>query len=248
MSASVSLAALRTELEKERLDAFLLVTQDSHSSEYPAARFKRILAVSGFGGSVGSVIVTRDRAVVLCDPRYWEEAAATVAPGFEVVKEGDLDAMTPAKWLQQHTERSARVGYDPEQFSVAKLDKLRKELVDKHLVAVADNVVDRVWTGRPELSQKGCWVHPAKLAGEKVKDKVDKLRREMDKTKSTATVLSALDQSMWLLNLRGEDSLESPVAYCYTIVTPTMAKIYVQDWKRIPQEASRCLSLFLRFV
>ena len=244
MKAAVSLASFRGELEKEKLDAYILVTYDAHASEYPAARFKRVAALSGFGGSMGTVVVTRERALLFCDPRYWEEAANTMAEGFELVKEGGLDCMTHKTWLRQHLAKGALLGFDPEQFSVEKAEALRAELAQAHLTPVEGNLVDRLWSAQPPLSARGCWPHPERLAGESAAQKLARLRAELATRRCTAAVLSALDQSMWLLNLRGADSYESPVVYCFTLVTAATAKVYILDWKRVPQEVTESVPLF----
>jgi hypothetical protein len=242
--AAVSLASLRGELDKEKIDAYILSTYDAHSSEYPAERFRRVAAVSSFGGSVGTVVVTRDRALLFCDPRYWEEAANTMAAGFELVKEGGQDRVTYKTWLREHLPRGARLGYDPEQLTVERLDDLTKALPSAHVVPVEGNLVDRLWPAQPALSAKGCWPHPESLAGETASRKLARLRAELVARRCTAAVLSALDQSMWLLNLRGADSYESPVVYCYTLVTAATAKIYILDWKRVPSEVGVILFSF----
>ncbi len=62
------LAALRRELSKMEVSAFLVPTSDSHQSEYVAPRDNRLKWVSGFSGK-GFGVVTTDKAALWTDGR-----------------------------------------------------------------------------------------------------------------------------------------------------------------------------------
>ena len=224
---AASLADLRQEMAKERLDAYVVLSTDAHSSEYPSSRFMRLSALGNFGGSAGTIVVLKERALLFVDPRYWEEAANTLLPGFEIVREGDLDKMTPQMWLHRNLSSGARVGIDPEQFSSDKLDELRRQAPHVVTVAVEGNLVDRVWKNRPAMASNGCWTHPDAIAGETATSKIARLRTALKEKGCAAAVVSALDQSMWLLNIRGGDSVSMPVVYCYTLVTLDTTTLFV---------------------
>jgi Xaa-Pro aminopeptidase len=130
------------------------------------------------------------------------------------------------------------VGIDAQQFSVAKLESSRKTLEENGLeLVMVDNLIDRVWkTDRPALPAKGCWIHPLQLAGCSVPTKLEILRSEMRLKKCSAMVVSALDQVMWLFNIRGSDSMESPVLYSYAIVTFQEATLYAWNKPRLTDE------------
>lgn len=53
------------------LDAYLLRHGDAHQSEYLAPCDERIAFISGFTGSNGLVLVTKDRALMWTDSRYY---------------------------------------------------------------------------------------------------------------------------------------------------------------------------------
>ena len=61
------LLALRREMEKRGIDAYLVPTTDFHGSEYVNDYFKCRKYVSGFTGSAGTLLVTGDFAGLWTD-------------------------------------------------------------------------------------------------------------------------------------------------------------------------------------
>lgn len=75
------LTRVRIELQEQNLDALLVAAP---GEEGPGSTSRRYL--SGFTGSAGQVLVTRDRAILAADFRYIEQAERECAPrGFEVL-------------------------------------------------------------------------------------------------------------------------------------------------------------------
>ena len=65
MNPVEKLALLRAEMKKRHLDAYVVVTDDFHTSEYVGAHFKAREFLSGFTGSAGTLVVLPD-AAALC--------------------------------------------------------------------------------------------------------------------------------------------------------------------------------------
>ena len=63
------IADLRSELERQGLDAFLLPRFDAYQGEYIAPHDERLAHVTGFTGSAGMAIVTRDIVAGFCEDR-----------------------------------------------------------------------------------------------------------------------------------------------------------------------------------
>ena len=74
--------ALREELQREHLFAFIFPTTDPHQSEYTADHWKGREWISGFNGSAGTAVVTLQSAALWTDSRYFIAAAQQLeAPG-----------------------------------------------------------------------------------------------------------------------------------------------------------------------
>ena len=72
------LKALRAELEKRKLDGFIIPRTDQHQNEYVPAGEERLAWLTGFSGSAGVAVVLKDRAALFVDGRYTLEAKAQV--------------------------------------------------------------------------------------------------------------------------------------------------------------------------
>jgi Xaa-Pro aminopeptidase len=229
--------SFRAQLVALNLDAFLVPSADPHNSEYTAKHFKRREFVTGFHGSAGTAVLLRDHVVLFVDPRYWLQADALATDQLRVVKLGDLNQMTVERWLVENLPSKSRVGFDPEQYSVEAWRKLERALGKSlSLVIVETNPVDALWTQRPAIPSTACWVHPQKCAGRTVSSKLASLRHEMSVRQCDAVIISALDEVMWMLNLRGGDAVESPVFYSYLFVTAQEASFFAFDPSRVPAD------------
>ena len=71
MNSVEKLALLRAEMKKRHLDAYVVVTDDFHASEYVGAHFKAREFLSGFTGSAGTLVVPPDAASRWTDGRYF---------------------------------------------------------------------------------------------------------------------------------------------------------------------------------
>lgn len=72
--------------------------------------------------------------------------------------------------------------------------------------AVDDNLVDLVWgKERPARPSENVIVQPMEYSGKSFEDKIEDLRKELEKKKSLGFVVSMLDEIAWLFNLRGSE-------------------------------------------
>ncbi len=75
MNPVEKLALLRAEMAKRHIDAYVVVTDDFHTSEYVGAHFKAREFLSGFTGSAGTLVVLPESprcgrtAATFCRPR-----------------------------------------------------------------------------------------------------------------------------------------------------------------------------------
>ena len=69
------LAALRQEMEKRDIAVYIVPTADFHESEYVGEYFKARRFITGFTGSAGTAVITRTKAGLWTDGRYFVQAA-----------------------------------------------------------------------------------------------------------------------------------------------------------------------------
>lgn len=212
------LAALRAELQAEGLDGFIVPRADAHQGEYVAARDERLGWLTGFTGSAGFAVALRDVAGVFIDGRYRTQVKAQVA----------LDHFTPvpwpevslAVWLREHLPDGGRVGFDPWLMSQSQVAQARNALEgsEVELVAVADNLVDRIWADQPAPPMAPAKVHPLEFAGESHGDKRARLAKGLRERGFAAAVITLPDSIAWLFNIRGADVPRNPVMHGFAIL------------------------------
>jgi Xaa-Pro aminopeptidase len=113
-----------------------------------------------------------------------------------------------------------------------KLSEKIKKKGGSGLEPVKENLVDTVWGGeQPARPNEKVIVLDTKFSGRKFEEKLEDLRKELEKKKSAGIVISMLDEVAWLFNLRGNDIPYNPVFFSYAVVTPSDATLYVDDSK-----------------
>ena len=211
------LAALRKAMAAEGLDAFLVPRADAHQGEYVADADARLRWLTGFSGSAGLAIVTRDRAGVLVDGRYRVQVKAEVDPDhFTPVP---FPKTRPADWLREALPEGGRVGFDPWLHSHREIVDLRKRLESDNigLIPVA-NPIDRIWTDRPAPPQGRARAHDDALAGASAAEKRARIAEVLHRAGQKSAVLTLADSLAWLLNIRGSDIPRNPVVLGFAVI------------------------------
>lgn len=210
-------------------------SEDSHSSEYIAPCDARRAFISGFTGSAGCAVITHDKAALATDGRYFNQASKQLDDNWLLLKQGIQDVPTWQEWSAEQAEGGKVVAVDPTLLTSGAADKLSEKVQKsggKELEAIAENLVDLVWgTDKPSRPSEPVIILDEKFAGKGVKTKLEELRKELEKKKSLAFVVSMLDEIAWLFNLRGNDIPYNPVFFSYAVVTPDNATLYVDSSK-----------------
>src|SRR3954466_14972082 len=104
---------VRDALERHGLHAVLVPSSGPHLSEYLPARWQGREWLSGFTGSMGTLVVTQNRAALFADSRYWTQAETELAhTGIELVKIDSGASTNHLQWLAQNSGTGQVVGVD----------------------------------------------------------------------------------------------------------------------------------------
>jgi len=238
-------ASVRHFLQEQDLDAFVVPTDDPHLSEYPPRCFARRQFISGFTGSAGTALLTRENALLWTDGRYHQQAETELDGSWSLMKQGLRDVPKMSDWLVNTLGSDApiRVGIDPFVHSASFAQALAKDLAarDHELVPLfgMENPVDMAWEGsalpRPGQPLAPIRLHPMEVAGKTTSDKVAEMREAMQDKGADALVVAMLDDVAWLYNIRGSDVEFNPVALSYAIVTMDTAILFMSEAK-IPDD------------
>ena len=233
MNADNKIEQLRKLMKEKNIDAYVIPSADSHQSEYPTEHFKSRAWVSGFTGSAGTVAVTMSRAVLFTDGRYFLQAEEQLeGTDVELFKMGESGVPTLEEFLKEQLNEEETLGFDGKLFSNLEVDKIKSALNSKNIsLSTEFDLIDEIWTDRPELPSGEIFVHNIEFAGKSISEKLELIRTEMDEKGADYYLLSALDAVAWTLNIRGSDIPYNPVVISYAIIGQKDARIFIDDAK-----------------
>lgn len=220
---SARLAILRAEMAQSGLDGFIVPRWDAHQSEYVVVADERLAWATGFSGTWGLAVVTRDRAAVFVDGRYTVQAAAEVSTAhFELQHLYDEPV---ERWLAGAAARGAVFGYDPLILNPALYAKIEPTMIEQgaSLRAVSPNPIDRAWVDRPDTPVKPAFPFPFAFSGETSLSKRQRLAERLRAARIDLLVETQTDNIAWLLNWRGDEVPDNPVVQAFMLVDATGA-------------------------
>ena len=155
------LKALREEMGKAGITAFIIPGTDPHQSEYYASHWAARTWISGFNGSAGTAVVTTNRAGLWTDSRYFLQAAQQLeGSGFELFKEGLPDTPTIEQWLLNTLPQGATVAIDGTLFGASKAAEMKQNFEKHGLRFVTDfTPFDSIWEDRPSIPKNEVFIH-----------------------------------------------------------------------------------------
>lgn len=245
---------LRVLMRDKNIDAYIVCTQDFHSSEYVGDYFKAREYLSGFTGSAGTLVITYNKAALWTDGRYYLQAEEQLSvSNIELMKMGQKNVDTIEEYLTKSFDDRIKQSSDVGHNSYNDLEELHnhqdkfiigfdgrtvnnnfvqhlKSKIKLNISIYADeDLVEAVWKDRPLLSAKPVWELDFGYTGRMREEKLETLREEMKKTDSDICILASLDDIAWLLNLRGNDIQYNPVFLSYMIIGMNHAVLYANE-------------------
>ncbi|KAF9478360.1 Creatinase/aminopeptidase [Pholiota conissans] len=248
------LAEMRRLMGKDNLDYYIVPSEDAHGSEYVAASDKRREFISGFTGSAGTAIITRNNAYMLTDSRYWIQAQDEMDHNWTLIKVGSQGQ--PQDWIEWLMDRvkSSRIGIDARMISHEKAtlinSKINSGTIDSKLVYPPQNLVDLIWVEKPTKSLEMVYIQSVEFAGRDARYKLGKIKEWIraqppsvpsysrseptPSQKHNATLVTSLACIAYTLNLRGSDIPYNPLFHAYLLVGLDNSYLFVESAKLHP--------------
>lgn len=223
------IAALRDLMRGAGINAVIIPQTDPHQSEYLADHWQVRRWLSGFTGSAGSLVVTLDTALLWADSRYWLQAAAQLeGTGIQVMEEGKPEVPEIVDWLCANLAKGTTVGIDGMLFSITAANQLKNTLAVHGIGLRVDfDMIDRIWTDRPDLPLEPVFLHDEKYAGETASSKIAKILADIRSQGGDAVLISDLAEIAWTLNIRSRDVESNPVATAYLYLDPAGSTLFI---------------------
>ncbi len=186
------------------LDAYILPKNDNYFTEY--SKINNLKSITNFSGSAGFAIFLKYKKYLFVDGRYTIQAEKESGKTFKICE-------IPYVWPKDILKKKIKIGFDPDLFTWETLNKYfgnNFNLVPLSYKFKNENKTDDNY---PFFSLE------PKVAGENVNNKINRLIQLMNKKKIDYNFISSGENICWLLNIRGKDLPNSPIANCKMILT-----------------------------
>lgn len=243
MTIQDKIKALRKEMSAEKIDAFIVYSADPHMSEYLPDEWLEREWISGFTGSAGFVVFTKDKAALWTDSRYFVQAPIELEnSGIDLMKDGEDGTPHYIDWIISQIPAGGKVGVNALATAHNNWNSLKTKFAKNDIQLVDQPLLKNIWQNRSEESSIApITIQPISLAGRSVEDKLADIRKAMKADEASQHIITALDDVAWTLNLRGADVDYNPVFMGYIIVASKEATLYV-DTAKVNDEVSKHLN------
>lgn len=233
MKVSERVEALRKLMAEKGIDAYVVPTADFHQSEYVGEHFKARQFITGFTGSYGTAVITRDDAGLWTDGRYFFQATNEMAgSGIRLMKMFVGDTPSVTEFLADTVPEGGTVGFDGRVLAMGEGQEFEEVLSAKNIkIDYSEDLIDQIWEDRPPLSEKPAFFLEEKYSGESTESKLKRVREKMKESGADVHIIASLDDTCWLLNVRGDDIDFFPLMLSYSIVTMDSMELYVDERK-----------------
>lgn len=226
-------SAIRQFMEEKQLDLFIVPSTDAHLSEYPPKHWESRKWISGFTGSAGTAVVTKDKAGVWTDSRYFLQAADELKDtGFELFKMGQAGTPDMTDWVIEQAGNGGTVGIDGLVYAASDAKTLKAKLDAKGIrLETSLDPFAAIWKERPEIPTNKAFTLPDTVAGESVTNKIKRINAELKKVDADGLIIVTLDAVAWTFNLRGNDVDYNPVTVAYAYVSEKETVLFIDPEK-----------------
>lgn len=225
------LTALREEMKRRSIDIYVVPTADFHESEYVGEHFKAREFITGFTGSAGTAVITLKEAGLWTDGRYFVQAEKQLE-GSTVTLYRMAEEGVPAveEFVKDKLPQGGCIGFDGRTVNGAWGEKFAAIAEEKGgSLSVGEDLIDLIWTDRPELSRAPLFILEEKYSGKSTAEKIKDVRAKMAEEGADVHILTSLCDIAWLLNIRGGDIQSVPVVLSYLVLTKDQCIWFLQE-------------------
>ena len=227
------LTQLREEMSRRGVDALLVPSSDPHLSEYLPERWQGRVWLSGFTGSMGTLVVGAKRAALFADSRYWVQAETELAgSGVELVRIQTAASPAHLDWMVEQVPRGGLVAVDGQVLGLAAAQALKTRLDAAGIrLQTAPDLLDAIWPDRPALPAEPVYAHAAPQAPLSRAEKLALVREAMARHGANRHFVSTVDDIAWITNLRGSDVEYNPVFLAHLLLDLSGGQLFVGEGK-----------------
>ena len=200
---------------KKNLDGYLVPKNDKYFTEY--SKISNLELVSNFSGSAGFAIILRNKNYLFVDGRYTIQAKKQSGKKFKIF---EIPLIWPRNIFASYKNK-INIGFDPKLFTYNSLKHYFSNTC--YLTPVNEDLFYK--KNNKRFNTNKFYSLDKKITGESSKSKINRAVKILKKKKIDYLFVSSGENVCWLMNIRGKDLPNSPVANCNIILTKNR-KIY----------------------
>ncbi len=201
-------------IKKKNLDGYVVPKNDKFFTEY--SKISNLELVSNFSGSAGFAIILKKENYLFVDGRYTIQAKKQSGKNFKIF---EIPLIWPRNIFKSLKKR-LNLGFDPKLFTYTTLKQYFNNTCD--LTPINE---DLFLKKNKSLKVNKFYKLDEKIVGESSRSKINSVIKILNKKKIDYLFISAGENVCWLMNIRGKDLPNSPIANCNLILTKSR-KIY----------------------
>jgi len=240
---NLKIPKIQQKLKENKLDCLIINRTDEFLNEYIPPDAERLYWATNFSGSAGKAIISQNKSTLFVDGRYT----------FQANEQIDKNVISLSHWndysqeLNKIFNKNKCIGLDPMLHSIEEVIKII-ELAKKNetrLHFTFPNLIDELWQDKPQRQYSIIFDHPVNYAGIDALDKVGQFVKELKNNSLDGYFLSSLDSIAWLLNIRADDILHTPLAFSYLFVSVESKPVLYLSIEKLNDDLRDRLSKFL---
>ena len=227
------LEKLRELMRNQHVDALIVMSADPHMSEYLPDYWKARQWLSGFSGSVGTLVVTQNFAGLWADGRYWVQAEQQlIGTGFDLQKLTSDESSTHLAWIEKNLQPESVIVVNGHTLSIQQFKALEHTArVNNYKLETQQDLIGAIWSNRPELPSNKIHLMPEGLNALSRKEKIQAIRETLYSKNIAGHFISSLDDIAWILNARGQDVEYNPVFLSHLYISEKHAVLFIDEDK-----------------
>lgn len=225
------ISKLRAFMEEKGIDIYVVPSADNHQSEYVGEYFKARAYMTGFTGSAGTAVITKDKVGLWTDGRYFLQAEHQLEGSeIKLFKMGNPGVPTVLQYITAEMTNDGKLGFDGSLMAMQEGEDFAFALAHKNVtIEYAYDLVGKVWEGRPKMANEPVFLLEEKYSGESRLSKLSRIRGTMKDIGASYHIITTLDDIAWLLNIRGNDVMYSPLVLCYAVVSMEKVDLFIEE-------------------
>lgn len=234
---------LQDKLIEYKLDGYLIPHNDEYDNEYLPEDKQHFAYSSGFTGSWGLMLVTKEKAILYCDGRYRIQGKEQAPSSFRVICTSDLSIKEDwEKNLSEFIPEGGKIGFAPKLFSPKTIERF-SDYVKNHSISFLPSLgINEMINYHPEKpTLKPIIAHPLKIAGKTSKEKLSLICEKITKEKADYLFINFPESICWLLNIRSEDTPHTPFVLSKIFLSNDGVVYWFIDPKRVTADIRKTL-------